>query len=101
MCHDVNPQWSLRNSTSVYLMRVADAKVLPPDASAHIRRAAREYRAAFDQWHRAERHLGHSADEEKRRSSDARRAGAATMRKGLEHEKSALNHVRKALALVD
>jgi DNA-binding HxlR family transcriptional regulator len=101
MCHDVNPQWTLRNSTSVYLRRAADAGILPADASAHIRRAAREYRAAFDQWHRAERHLGHSADEEKRRSGDTRRAGAATIRKGLEHERSALDHVRKALAMVD
>ena len=101
MCHDVNPQWTLRNSTSAYLRRVADARILPADASAHIRQAASEYRAAFDQWHRAERHLGHSADEEKRRSGDTRRAGAATIRKGLEHERSALNHVTKALALVD
>lgn len=101
MCHDVNPQWSLRNSTSVYLHRVADAKIFPARVSLHIRGAAKKYRAAFDQWHGAERQLGHSASEEQRRSVDTRRSCAATIRSAVEHERSALNQIQKALTLVD
>jgi hypothetical protein len=101
MCHDVNPQWSLRNSTSVYLHRVAEAKVFPSKPSIHIREAAEKYRAAFDQWHRAERQLGHSASEEERRSVDTRRACAAMIQSAVKHEESALNQIQKALKLVD
>ena len=100
MCHDVNPQWSLRNSTSVYLQRAADAGIFPARIAMHIREAAKSYRAAFDQWHRAERLLGHSASEKERRSKDTRHDCAAMIRSGLEHEKSALNQIKKGLALV-
>jgi DNA-binding transcriptional ArsR family regulator len=101
MCHDVNPQWSLRNSTSIYLHRAADAKILPLRVSIHVKEAAKKYRAAFDQWHRAERQLGHSASVEERRSVDTRRSCAATIRSGIEHERAALAQIQRALELVN
>jgi len=98
-CHDINGQWTIRNSTSVYLGRVAEAGVYPNEVNAHLRAAAQEYRAAYESWQDLyNKYLGHGVPETKRKSVEHRVGGAAAVRGGLEHEKAALTEVEKALA---
>jgi hypothetical protein len=99
-CHPINGQWTVRNSTGVYLQRVAEAGLFSEDVTAHLRAAAREYRAAYDSWQRLYyQYLGHGVPEGKRKTREHRLAGAAAVREGLEHEKAALADVECALAI--
>jgi hypothetical protein len=97
-CHDINPQWTLRRSTAVYLERVADAGLFPEEAAGHIRDAATHYRDAFADWQEFYALLGHHAPEGAGKMKDRRAAGAAVARRWLEHEKAAIGQLRKALA---
>jgi len=100
-CHDINGQWTIRNSTNVYLKRVAEAGVLAQDVNAHLPSAAKGYSAAYKSWQKLyEKHLGHGVPEEKRKTKEHRLAGAAAVREGLEHEKAALAEVEQALTLL-
>jgi hypothetical protein len=97
-CHPINGQWTLRNSTSVYLQRVAEQGLFAEDATSHLLAAARQYRAAYESWqHLYNQYLGHGVPEEKRKTREHRLAGAAAVRQGLEHEKAALAEVACAL----
>jgi len=90
-CHPINGQWTVRNSTSVYLKRVAEAGLFAAPVNAHLLAAAREYRAAYESWQKLyNRHLGHGVPEVKRKTKAHRLGGAAAVRQGLEHEKAAL-----------
>jgi hypothetical protein len=97
-CHDVNPQWTVRNSTAVYLGRVAGAAIFPAGASEHISTAAGEYRAAYEDWRELYVQLGHGAPEGAGGMPERRAAGAAAVRRALEHEKTAIAALRKVLA---
>jgi len=101
-CHNINGQWTLRNSTGVYLRRVAEAGLFPAQANAHLLAAARSYRAAYESWQALyDRYLGHGVPEADRKTAAHRRAGAAAVRSGLEHEKAALAEVERALAALE
>ena len=89
-CHDMNPQWPIRNSSSVYLKRVAEADVFPAALDAQILEAADEYKAAYVYWKQFFNHLSHGGGEGWGRIEEHRMAGAEGVRKALEHEKSAL-----------
>jgi hypothetical protein len=98
-CHDVNGQWTLRNSTGVYLVRVAEAGVFPAPVNAHLLAAAGAYRAAYESWQELYvRYLGHRVPETARKTAEHRKAGAAAVRQGLIHERAALAEVERALA---
>jgi hypothetical protein len=98
-CHDVNGQWTTRNATSVYLQRVAEAGLFPQRVNAHLLAAAGAYRAAYESWQELyNRYLGHGVPEAARKTVEHRRAGAAAVRLGLEHERKALAEVERALA---
>jgi hypothetical protein len=101
-CHNINGQWSLRNSTGVYLRRVAEAGLFRAQANAHLLAAARSYRAAYESWQALyDRYLGHGVPEAERKTAAHRQAGAAAVRQGLEHEKAALAEVKRALAALE
>jgi hypothetical protein len=98
-CHDINGQWTVRNSTGVYLQRVAEAGLFSEQVNAHLLTAAQEYRAAYESWQQLYvQYLGHGVPEIKRKSTEHRAAGAAAVREGLQHEKKALAWVERALA---
>jgi hypothetical protein len=99
-CHPINPQWTIRNSTGMYLERVAEAGLFPEDATAHIATAARHYRAAFSDWQEFYDLLGHHAPEGAGKMKDRREAGAAVAHRWLEHEKAAIAKLEQALALL-
>jgi len=99
-CHDINPQWTIRNSTSVYLKRVVEAAVFPEDVNRHLVAAAVHYRAAYECWQVFYDLLGHDIAENLRKMADRRLAGADAVRAWLEHEKSALDEIEQALSLV-
>jgi hypothetical protein len=101
-CHPINGQWTVRNSTGVYLERVAETDLFAPDVNAPLLAASREYRAAYESWQQLyNRYLGHGVPEAKRKTVEHRLAGAAAVRRGLEHEKAALAEVERALATLE
>ena len=100
-CHPINPQWTVRNSTAAYLDQVAGARIFPAHIAEHITAAAREYRAAYEDWREFYNQLGHDAPENAGKTKERRLAGAAAIRSALEHEKAAIDSVRQALGLVE
>ncbi len=97
-CHNINGQWTLRNATGVYLGRVAEAGLFPGPVNAHLLAAADAYRAAYESWQELYvRYLGHRVPEAARKTAEHRRAGAASVRLGLQHERAALAEVERAL----
>ena len=89
----------MRNSTSVYFKRVAEAGLFAAPVNAHLLAAADEYRAAYESWQQLyNQYLGHGVPEAKRKTTEHRLGGAAAVRQGLEHEKAALTELERALA---
>jgi len=101
MCHGINPQWTVRHSTAVYLRRLAEAKTFPRKVTEHITAAAREYKAAFTAWHKTYGLLGHGATKEERRAKSRREEGARLVRQAIEHERAAIEELKKALTTLN
>ena len=110
-CHALNPQWTLRNSTAVYLKRLAERKTFPKQANDHLIAAAKEYRAAYQAWNEmVVDHLPPNWAKEAGWKTSApkdawsleanRRAGADCIRQAIEHEKAALAEIEEALAML-
>jgi hypothetical protein len=99
MCHPENPQWTVRNSTAVYLERAAEAGLLPPAGNEHVRNAAEHYRAAYRAWQRAYGLVGYPAPEGAGKVPANRHAAANAVRDALQHEQSAIAELRHALEL--
>jgi hypothetical protein len=97
MCHPVNPQWTVRNSTAAYLGRIAEQGILPDDASAHVRRAAGAYRAAYRAWQEAYKLVGYAGTDGAGRITSNRVAAAQAVRRAAEHERGAIAELRQAL----
>jgi len=93
-CHGMNPQWPIRNSSSIYLKRVAEANVFPEKLDAHILKAADEYKAAYVYWKQFYNHLSYGGGEGWGKIEEHRMAGAEGIRKALEHEKMALAELK-------
>ena len=100
-CHDINPQWAVRNSTAVYLRRVAESGVFTEEVNRHILDAAGAYRAAYAEWGELYELLGHGATEAQRKNKERREAGAAAVRRGLEYEKAGVEQLRAALSMIE
>jgi hypothetical protein len=101
-CHPVNGQWTVRNSTSVYLKRVAEGGLFAAPVNAHLLAAAGEYRVAYKSWQQLyNQYLGHGVPEQERKTKAHRLAGAAAVRQGLEHEKAGLAELERALAILE
>jgi hypothetical protein len=101
MCHWINPQWTVRNSSSVYLRGVAEASLFPGTANDCIRRASEQYRSAFLAWREARTLLeGPDAPEDAGKDPSRRAAAAAALQKAYESERAAIAELRKALGAV-
>ena len=98
-CHDVNPQWALRNSTAVYLTAVADASVFDEEVSTHLLAAAQEYRGAYESWRELYKQLGHQAPRNAGRTRARRLAGAKAVGRALQHERAGVGQLREALTV--
>ena len=98
MCHGINPLWTMRHSTAVYLRRVAEGNALPAKASRHVLPAAEKYTAAYTAWHKAYGLLGHGAAG-KKPTATQRREMAEAIRQALAHEKAAISDLREARAV--
>jgi hypothetical protein len=96
-CHPINPQWTIRNSTSVYLSRLVEGAVFPDDVSEHLSAAATQYRAAYDCWQATYAIFGHGTTEAARKIRQRRLAAGALVRAWLAHEKAALSEIEQAL----
>jgi len=46
-CHDINPQWTIRNSTGVYLDCIAKAEIFAGPVNTHLKAAAVQYHAVL------------------------------------------------------
>lgn len=100
-CHDINPQWTVRNSTAVYLRQVAENGLFSEKVNKKIEDAAREYRAAYTEWRELYKLLGHGASEDERRNKRHREAGTSAVRRALEHEKAGIEKLKTALTLIE
>jgi hypothetical protein len=96
-CHDINPQWPIRNSSAVYLKRVADAKVFSEELNTYLLKAADEYRNAYIYWKQFYNHLSYGGGEGWGKIAEHRLAGTEGIRKALEHEKLALAELKAFL----
>jgi hypothetical protein len=96
-CHPINPQWTIRNATGVYLEGVAGANLFPEQVNGHLLAAAEQYRAAFQCWQAFYALLGHDSSAVARKARARRQAGAAVVRAWLAHERAALGEVERAL----
>jgi hypothetical protein len=99
-CHPINPQWTIRNATGVYLKRVAETAIFADEVNAHLFAASAGYRAAFECWQAYYKLLGHRAAGAARKSPARRLAGAAIIRAWLEHESAALGDLEQAVELL-
>jgi hypothetical protein len=100
-CHDINPQWTIRNSTAVYLERVTADSVFPATVTGCIAAAAREYRAAYADWKELYAQLGHNAPQGAGKVRERRLAVAQAIRDALDHEKAALAELREAIGMAE
>jgi hypothetical protein len=98
LCHPINPQIQIRNSTAVWLDRLADAGTLGPGSQQSLRDAARAYRAAYRQWAFLYDLLGHGAPEGAGKDPAVRAQGAAMARGAAEAEREAIAALRNVLA---
>jgi len=97
-CHDINPQWTSRNSTGVYLDRVAKAEIFTERVNIHLRAAAEQYHAAYSCWAAFYHLLGHGVPDAVQKMPARRQAGSAVVAAWLAHEEAALTEVKAALA---
>lgn len=98
MCHPENPQWTVRNSSAIYLERLAEKGIPSAGATEHVRRASQAYRAAYRSWQEAYGLVGYAAPEGSGKVKENRLAAAAAVRRALEHEKVAIAELKEALA---
>ncbi len=96
-CHDINSQWTTRNSTALYLKDVAEVGLFSDAVNAHVLAASEQYRAAYECWQAYYTLLGHNVTEKARNARARRSAGAAIVRTWLAHEKAAIANLKQAL----
>lgn len=99
-CHDVNGQWALRNSSSVYLSGVAEAGLFPAEANRHLLAAADAYRMAYANWQELYEQLGHNAPGRAGKMPGRREAGAAAVRRALDSERVAIEELKTAAGTI-
>jgi len=99
-CHPINPQWTVRNCTSVYLGRVVTDSVFGESVDTHLSLAADYYHAAYDCWKAFYALLGHDVPEVMQGVPSRRRAAAAVVEAWAAHEEAALAEVTAALDLI-
>ena len=63
-CHDINPQWSVRRSTALYLERIAVGSHFKLKAGENLITAAKLFHKAYGQWREFYKLLGHGAPDE-------------------------------------
>jgi hypothetical protein len=99
-CYAIYPQWTARECSARYLDGLAGRYA--GAAQAHIRQAARGYRAAYRAWQHWAQHLGrvsggNDAYDRHWADPDHRRAGSEAVREALDHERRAVGSVERAL----
>jgi hypothetical protein len=96
-CHGLNPQWTLRRSTALYLEDVIDSAVLSDEVNTYLSAAARQYHGAFTAWKACYTVVGHRVPDEVRNMPARRNAAAGLVRSWLAHEKAAIEAISKTL----
>jgi hypothetical protein len=99
-CHPINPQWAIRNTTAVYLERLAAQDVFSAQVNRHISEAGAAYRAVYECWQAAYALFGHGTTPNARGVASRRDAMVAIIRAWLVHETQALDAVARALAAI-
>ena len=99
-CHDINPQWAVRNSTTVYLQHVAEKGLFLVEVNKNLEEAVNEYRATYKEWRKFYELLSHGATEAARKDNACFEAGAATVRKALRHEQVGIEKLTTTLAFI-
>lgn len=97
MCHDVNGQWTLRNSTAMWLRRLMEEGTLGPAANPDLEAAADGYRAAYETWAGCYELLGHDTTEAQRKDPARREDVADRVRHASRYERQAVAHLRHVI----
>jgi hypothetical protein len=99
-CHGLNPQWTLRRSTALYLEYLVDSGIFPDDVNLYLITAAKQYHGAYSTWKAFYEMVGHRVPDEVRNMPVRRSAAAGLVRSWQAHEKAAVNDLENALSLL-
>ena len=97
-CHGINPQWTLRHSTALFLDGVIESALFSDEVNAHLQVAAQQYHGAFTAWKAFYTLLGHRVPDDVRAVPARRQAGAELVRCWLAHESAGIAALKGALA---
>ncbi len=100
-CHDINPQWVTRNSTAVYLEKICQEKTFDYGITEQLLKASNLYRRAYESWKEFYGVLGDDAPGDAGKNKRNRVSAADFVLEALEHEKSALGFIAKALSTME
>ena len=96
-CHGLNPQWTPRHSTALYLDNLIESTLFTADVNTHLGVAAQQYHGAFTAWKAFYTMVGHRVPDKVRNMPARRRAAAGLVRSWGVHEKAAVTAIEKAL----
>ena len=100
-CHDINPQWIVRNSTAIYLASTAKSGLFDREVNEILRRSSASYKNAYNHWREFYRLLGHVAPKDNGRKKEIRARGADAVRKALDAEKEALKELSAVIEKIN
>ena len=99
-CHDINPQWTVRNSTAVYLKKLVEKALFTEQINNALLSVSEKYKNAYLSWREFYNLLGYAAPENAGKDKQRRRDGADAVLNALEHEKQAVTELREIQKLI-
>ncbi|MBN1782620.1 N-acetylmuramoyl-L-alanine amidase [bacterium] len=99
-CHDMQPQWGPRHSTSVYLKHLAESGLFPEAVGEHLADASRAYDSAYRNWQEMYHLVGWAAPGWAGRMKRRRHQAADAVDRAHDSEKQGIGHIRTALQIM-
>jgi hypothetical protein len=96
-CHDINPQWITRRSTSHYLKKIIDEQILDQVLDEYLLRSSTLYLDAYKSWREFYNLLGHPAPEKNGENKEIRMRGSNAVKNALILERKALSEISAGL----
>ena len=90
-CHDINPQWTVRRSTALYLEKIASRSGFDTMSQRKLQAAAELYHKAYGHWREFYALLGHGAPDEHGQDNKIRSQAAQSVMRAYESEEEAIS----------